>query len=412
VTRIPRATCDVVPPRTDETTHGKSGVLYVGGFELPDGNAAAHRVIANAKLLRTLGYETAFLHYKAGASAALTSYAGFECHEFPEVPGGAALVRTLWDTATVESVIERRGDIGVLIAYNYPAIALARLRRYCRKHGILCLADVTEWYGSRDRSLAYKIVKGIDTLARMRVVHKHLDGLVVISSLLEDYYKGSVATVRIPPLYDLHDPRWRSTNESLRRSDTTLVYAGSPSSEKECLDALVAATLDVGQRHDVSLQIVGITQEQFSHMYRDSAAAGVLYTGLSQAERSAAVTFHGRVSHNAALEFVKRADYTVIVREPNRVNMAGFPTKFVESIACGTPVIANASSDLAYYLSAGENGHLVSLGSLAVDLDRILTQDVRVPVDRGLFDYHAYVEVMEEFMSTLPDRRRDGVSTA
>ena len=36
-------------------------VLYIGGFELPDKNAAAHRVISNAFLLRELGYEVSFI---------------------------------------------------------------------------------------------------------------------------------------------------------------------------------------------------------------------------------------------------------------------------------------------------------------------------------------------------------------
>ena len=39
---------------------GKGSVLYVGGFELPDKNAAAHRVINNAKILRELGYRVIF----------------------------------------------------------------------------------------------------------------------------------------------------------------------------------------------------------------------------------------------------------------------------------------------------------------------------------------------------------------
>jgi len=36
-------------------------IIYYGPFQLPDKNAAAHRVINNAKLLRELGYETVFL---------------------------------------------------------------------------------------------------------------------------------------------------------------------------------------------------------------------------------------------------------------------------------------------------------------------------------------------------------------
>ncbi len=390
------------------TQPGGCRVLYIGGFELPDQNAAAHRVIANAKLLSALGYETVFLHHKRGAAASLREYAGFLCHEFPEVPGRAALVRALWDITTVVSVIEQRGDIGMLIAYNYPGIALARLKSYCRKHGIQCVADVTDWYGSRDRSLAYKIVKGADTLLRMRVVHKRLDGLIVISRFLEEYYRRSTTTVSIPPLYDAEDERWLPLQESSDRKGTRLVYAGSPSNEKERLDVLVSAVIQVGRRHPVSLDVVGITEEQFRRMYRTSGA--IAEPGKQFGE--AAIAFHGRLSHEAALAFVKRADYTVVVREPNRVTMAGFPTKFVESIACGTPVIASPSSNLAEYLTEGRNGHLVGLDELATHLERIVSQDPPPPVDRSSFDYHTYLRPMGEFMSALFERQRDGVLRA
>ena len=36
-------------------------ILYIGGFELPDKNAAAHRVLAIAKALRDGGIEVIFL---------------------------------------------------------------------------------------------------------------------------------------------------------------------------------------------------------------------------------------------------------------------------------------------------------------------------------------------------------------
>ena len=36
-------------------------ILYVGGFELPDKNAAAHRVLGNAKAFRDLGNDVAFI---------------------------------------------------------------------------------------------------------------------------------------------------------------------------------------------------------------------------------------------------------------------------------------------------------------------------------------------------------------
>ncbi len=35
----------------------KGTIIYIGGFELPDKNAAAQRVVSNAKLLREVGYD-------------------------------------------------------------------------------------------------------------------------------------------------------------------------------------------------------------------------------------------------------------------------------------------------------------------------------------------------------------------
>lgn len=39
----------------------KGTILYIGGFELPDKNAAAQRVVANAKALRDLNYNVVFI---------------------------------------------------------------------------------------------------------------------------------------------------------------------------------------------------------------------------------------------------------------------------------------------------------------------------------------------------------------
>ena len=39
-------------------------ILYIGGFELPDKNAAAQRVVGNSYILKNLGYEIIFLKKK------------------------------------------------------------------------------------------------------------------------------------------------------------------------------------------------------------------------------------------------------------------------------------------------------------------------------------------------------------
>ena len=60
-------------------------MLYVGGFVLPDGNAAAQRVVANAKLFSNIGYNVVFLNYSDDIlTPRKTNYFGFECFECPK----------------------------------------------------------------------------------------------------------------------------------------------------------------------------------------------------------------------------------------------------------------------------------------------------------------------------------------
>ena len=49
-----------MPDETKQSENPKT-ILYVGGFELPDKNAAAHRVVSNAKILKALGFQVVFL---------------------------------------------------------------------------------------------------------------------------------------------------------------------------------------------------------------------------------------------------------------------------------------------------------------------------------------------------------------
>src|SRR4051812_34882129 len=48
----------------DESRSRQPIVLYLGGFDLPDKNAAAHRAIGNSKALRDLGFRTILVGFQ------------------------------------------------------------------------------------------------------------------------------------------------------------------------------------------------------------------------------------------------------------------------------------------------------------------------------------------------------------
>ena len=63
------------------------------------------------------------------------------------------------------------------------------------------------------------------------------------------------------------------------------------------------------------------------------------------------VVCHGKIPYTLVKDKIAEADYTILVRPQKRYANAGFPTKVGESLACGTPVITNITSDLDKYLT-------------------------------------------------------------
>ncbi len=371
-------------------------LLYVGFFRLPDRNASAHRVLANAKGLRAAGMDVILAEVgddngRAGPPERLPDCEGFAHYRLPmkEYP---VLDHPRLSTRQVIKLLATLGNPRAIMAYNYPAIPLAQLVLYCHRAGITCAADITEWYGVRELTLGIpKLLKWADTSLRMRVIHPRMDVLVVISKWLEDFYseRNHGILMRIPPLVDSSDSKWHQDSEVTTPGSLRLAYAGSPSRDKERLDLVIAAVIEAARTSKIVLHVIGLSEHQFKCMY---AWQGELPSDI--------ITFHGRLSHQESLRWVGACDYTIIIRDQSRLVNAGFPTKFVESITLGTPVLVTSHPDLSEFLSEGRNGRVTDADSLSEDLRRLRSQ-LAPPVSRRLFDVSRYDAVFHELARAL-----------
>jgi glycosyltransferase involved in cell wall biosynthesis len=371
---------------------GDGVILYVGGFELPDKNAAAHRVLSNAKILKELGKKIVFAGVdktlKSGSNvlSTFTDVQGFDTYFVPYPNGTKEFAKNMVDIKQYIKICETLKNVEMIICYNFPSIALNKLRKYCHKNGMKCIADVTEWYSGAGRNLPVKIVKGFDTWYRMKVVQKKLDGLIVISRYLEKYYKNCRNTVYVPTLVDSNEEKWQV---EYQKSDSVLklVYAGTPG-RKDRIDKLIEALQFV--KRDCFLDVIGITKEQYLDMYPKHKD---FLNGCKS------ISFHGRLSHLEALDYVKHANYSCFFREDNRVSKAGFPTKFAEAITCGTPVITNKTSNLDEYVHNSKNGILLD----SIQVEKIVSVLQNAPlifeVEKDIFDYRNYLPTIEKMLS-------------
>lgn len=350
----------------------KGTILYLGGFELPDKNAAAHRVLSNGKILKELGYQVVFidvdksLDFNSNVLKTNKQVQGFECWSIPYPKTNKEWFLYLVSIESIKKIINQYKDVKAIIAYNYQAIALNRLNKFCNNQGIKTIADCTEWYTTKGANIIFKVIKGLDSFLRMRIIQKKLDGIIVISKYLESYYNSCRNVVRIPPLVDLKEDKWNIPYEESRDNKVRFVYSGSPGKNKDKINLLIEALYDLEQHDNYLFNIVGITKEQYINDYPEHLE---MLNSLGKR-----IIFLGRVRHIESLKYLKKSDFSVFVRENTRVTMAGFPTKFVESISSGIPVITNKNSDLEDYIKNGENGFFVNENILE-GFKRVISMD-------------------------------------
>jgi len=354
----------------------KKSILYIGGFELPDKNAAAHRVVSNAKAFRDLGYYT-FLIGLSRDKSVCNRIEIFEGFEYINLEYPADLKQWLSYLTSIKQYSQFINDdkLTMIIAYNFPAIALYKLRKWTLKENIPLIADCTEWYEATG-NIFFRLLKSLDTSLRMKKIHPKLDGMIAISHFLYRYYNSRMNNViEVPPLVDLNMNKWNLVEKTESSEEiVNIVYAGSPGAGgKDRLDIILQILSQIKKDGFSKFRfiVIGIAEDQYKTSFATDLPLNIREN----------IFFKGRMSHIDSLSEVKKAHFNLFIRENSLVNNAGFPTKLAESISCGTPVLTNATSNIEDYITNGVNGFLIDTTSRDT-LQKGIEEAITLPFDR------------------------------
>lgn len=378
-----------------KTMKKKGTILYIGGFELPDKNAAAHRVLNNGKLLRKLGYNVVFLGVtKKKVKNEYSRVEEFDVWSMEYPKNKKEWFNYLISIKNLKEILKKYDDIKMIIAYNYQSVALFRLKKYCQKFQIKLIADCTEWYDVSKENKIFYIIKSLDSYLRMKIIHPKLDGIIVISSYLEEYYRSKhmKKISNLPPLIDKEEIKWKS-NENIKKDEKiNLIYSGNLGMNKDKLNYIIEGLKNIDDKKYI-FKVLGLTKQQYLEIYPEQE---YLVEKLKEN-----IVFLGRLEHLEALDLLKKSDFMIFVRDITRMTLAGFPTKFVESLSCGIPVITNSSSDIDKYLINDKNGFLIS-ENYGEEIKKILKKDteylkkIKSNIDKNKFDYNNYIEEIKK----------------
>jgi glycosyltransferase involved in cell wall biosynthesis len=390
-------------------------ILYVGAFRFPTGDAAAQRVLGIAKALAAAGYRVCIGSGSATGREQDRSPNGDYIYQgFLYTPLGYLRSQSMsplsrvWRYCTagksVVNWVETLADdnCAAVIVYSPGCELIWRLLPLCKKRAVPLIVDVTEWQdGTQLPGGRWGPIR-FDQEICMRYLQKQASGIIAISSYLQTYYEARTRpAIRIPPLVDLREPKWQVGDDSCANRPLRIVYAGTPGKRKDLFREIVRGfRLASRGRDGMEFHVLGGADPNMLDGMGTAAAGGA----------SGRIVWHGQVPHELVPQYLAAADFSVLLRRPERYAMAGFPTKVVESLATGTPVIVNHTSDLSEYIRDGKEGIVVdgySAEGLAAALERAasLGQSDRSRMrlaaqQRALasFDYTQYVDAIREFI--------------
>lgn len=390
----------------------KEWIAYVGPFPFPYGQAGSRRVFGMANSLAGAGYDVVVgsgdpsptSHTKLDGAELNGSVYYVGLNETPEKSASiiekSSQVFWYWGKKTVKWLDSLEHKPAYVFVYGGSAQYIMRLLPWCRKNKIPLIVDVVEWYDPRQMKGGILGPFNLSAKLALRYLYPRCDGIIAISQFLANHYKTKgCPVVRIPPTTDVFGIidetkfyRDRKDNNKIR-----LIYAGTPG-KKDLLGNVIKAvtSLDpLGER--LELLVLGPTLTQVAEIHGTN-------------ELPPCVNVAGHVSQSEVAEYIKSADFSVLLREPLLFANAGFPTKFVESMANGTPVIANITSDLGLYLSDGVEGFVCtdhSPEALVLTLNRALSlsqEDMRLMRDAARrqainsFDFRAHSSKLIDFL--------------
>lgn len=347
-------------------TSDKDLVAYIGPYGFPNGGAAARRIYGNCLSLKNAGYDVVVASGQQ-PDGVPNEYNGFKVFSYKERRSESfprLLKYALYLSSGKKAVKWLEGlekKPAAVIIYSGYSPYLLRILSWSRKNKVKVIFDVVEWYYSPNFFSRWFSPYYINIELAMRLLIKKCDGIIVISEYLNEYYKKSVSNIiKVPPTVDCDNINPCFYNN---KSCINLVYAGNPGT-KDSLAVIVEAVIAVSAMgNKIKLHIAGVDSCNLINYF---TTTGYEYNKLNEV-----VVCHGVLDHDSTLNLVKESHYSIIVRPDYRNVRAGFPTKFVESMVVGTPVIANITSDLGIYLENNFNGLVCSDSSLNTLIDVI-----------------------------------------
>lgn len=347
-------------------------ILYVGQIAI-EGSASCTHVQNRARFFSNIGYKV----------YGLSEYPKNECDKVKDtdflkyiymkpfrgkgkIRGAGWIVDQFVGIHTYNEIIKTLKVISpdIIILYELNSIVVEeRIRAYCERHNIRLIIEVTEWMEVENRKeIATRGIVWQKDIQK-RYIDKRCGNIIAISEFLYEHYRNQGCNViKLPPLvYNFveKDQVFRD-RDAVKLRRVKLVFAGT-TDFKDYLEPMLKAIRKINDNEiKIVFDVVGPSPDAIESMLECSSPTQY------------GINCYGRLSHENTLSIVRKADFSVLMRENKRYAKAGVSTKFVEAMSLAVPSICTAVGGTDAFVTDGVDGVLIKDNSVHEVLDKLM----------------------------------------
>lgn len=347
-------------------------ILYVGQIAI-EGSASCTHVRNRARFFNNIGYEVYGLSECPKNECDKVEDTDFlkyiymkPFHGKGKVRGAGWIADQFLGIHTYNEIIRALKFISpdIIILYELNSIVVEeRIRAYCEKHNIRLIIEVTEWMEVENRKeIATRGIVWQKDIQK-RYIDKRCGNIIAISEFLYEHYRNQGCNViRLPPLvYDFADKdQVFRDRDAVKLRQVKLVFAGT-TDFKDYLEPMLKAIRKINNNEiKIIFDVVGPSPDAIESMLECSRPTQY------------GINCYGHLSHENTLSIVRKADFSVLMRENKRYAKAGVSTKFVEAMSLAVPSICTAVGGTDAFVTDGVDGVLIKDNSVHEVLDKLV----------------------------------------
>lgn len=388
-------------------------IAYIGEFQFPYGAATTKRALSLGRLFAHCGYNVSFYCLSPETASPDKIKGVFENFHFSNLVlknSNNSSLRKLsnWMFSGYKMIklfAPSKPDY-IVLTEGFSRFLLPLLL-YAKRHNIKIIVDAEDWHDYAHLPFGKFGPFALDTHLAITLLMKKCDGIIAISSFFERYYlNANVKAIRVPILIDKkEDINQFVKKDAFNQGYLHLIYAGNPG-KRDIIDVAIYG-LDALVREGIKVKIhlVGPSRQSIENILGSNSGL------LEQLKDS--IAFHGRVNPDEVLALLANADFSFLIRPDMKYAHAGFPSKFVESLSAGLPVICNLTSDIGMYLKDGQNGFVMNDTSVESFVECVrkasfLSEEKRMQMKLAAkteaheaFDYRNFIAPVKEFLLAI-----------